>query len=101
MTFGLYLRSRFLIVAALSFPFSFIAAELPDVPTPLHPATNAYQGTTVIDNYEWLEDPSSPPVRDWIGLENARTRTYFDSLPFRNGIAQQLQQINTEESAKY
>jgi prolyl oligopeptidase len=82
-------------------PLAVAAADLPSVPTALHPATNGYNGVTVLDNYQWLEEASAPEVRDWTRLQNARTKAYYDGLPFRDGIAQQLLQLRTEESARY
>jgi len=77
------------------------AASLPTVPTSVHPVTNVYDGVVVVDDYQWLEDAASPAVRDWVRQQNERTHTYFERLPFREGIAQQLMQLRTEESARY
>jgi prolyl oligopeptidase len=82
-------------------PLSAWAASLPSVPTPTHPVTNIYHGQVVVDNYQWLEDASSPAVKDWTRQQNERTRAYFEKLPFRDGIAQQLTQLRGEESARY
>jgi len=62
--------------------------------------TNSYHGTTVTDDYQWLEKAGSPQTRDWTRSQNERSRAYFDSLPYRDGIAQQLTQIRGEESAR-
>jgi prolyl oligopeptidase len=75
--------------------------SLPLDPTPQHPVTNAYHGVTVVDNYQWLEDPSAPEVRQWVQRQNERTRVFFSRLPYRDGIAQQLLQLRSEESARY
>jgi len=64
------------------------------------PMTNSYHGTTVTDDYQWLEKAGSPQTRDWTRSQNERSRAYFDSLPYRDGIAQQLTQIRGEESAR-
>jgi prolyl oligopeptidase len=64
------------------------------------PTTNTYHGTSVTDNYQWLEKADSQKTRDWSRSQNARSRAYFDSLPYRDGIAQQLTQIRGEESAR-
>ena len=77
------------------------AADLPTVPAPLQPVTNYYHGVAIVDDYQWLEDASTPMVRVWTRLENERTRAYFAGLPFRDGIAQQLAQLRGEESARY
>jgi prolyl oligopeptidase len=78
-----------------------LAATLPSVPAPRQPATNVYHGVSVVDDYQWLETASVPAVREWTRLENERTREYFAQLPFRDGIAQQLLQLRSEESARY
>ena len=54
-----------------------------------------------MDDYQWLETASAPAVREWTRLENERTRDYYARLPFRDGIAQQLLQLRSEESARY
>jgi prolyl oligopeptidase len=54
-----------------------------------------------LDDYQWLEDTSAPAVRDWSRLENERTRAYFSRLSFREGLAQQLMQLRSEESARF
>jgi prolyl oligopeptidase len=77
------------------------AANLPEVPAPLKPVSNIYHGTSVIDNYQWLEEASAPEVPEWTRLQNQRTRTYLDALPCLQGIAQQLTQLKGEESARY
>src|SRR6266487_424958 len=82
-------------------PSLAFAAGLPSVPAPRQPVTNSFESVQVIDNYQWLEDASAAPVKEWTHLQNERTRGYFDRLWFRNGIAQQLMQLRGEESARY
>jgi prolyl oligopeptidase len=82
-------------------PALFAAANLPTVPTPQHPVTNYYHGVAVADDYQWLEESGTPPVRDWTREQNERTAEYFGRLPYREGIAQQLTQLRSEESARY
>jgi prolyl oligopeptidase len=77
------------------------AAALPSVPAPPQLVTNYYHGGPVVDGYQWLEDASGPAVREWTRLENERTRAYFARLPYHDGIAQQLTQLRSEESARY
>ena len=82
-------------------PLAAMAAALPSVPTPIHPVTNTYHGVAVVDNYQWLEDAAAPAVQDWVRLQNERTHAYFERLPYREGIAQQLLQLRSDESARY
>ena len=86
----------------LSFvPALVMAANLPSVPAPRQPVTNAYHGVTVVDDYQWLEEASAPAVREWTRLENERTRAYFAGLPYREGIAERLMKLRREEPARY
>jgi prolyl oligopeptidase len=78
-----------------------LADPLPPVPALPQWVTNRYHGTRVVDGYQWLEDAAAPAVREWTRLENERSRAYFARLPFRDGIAQQLMQLRSEESARY
>jgi len=80
---------------------SGFGAPLPSVPAPPEPVTNSYHGVRVVDDYQWLEDASTPAVRKWIALENERTRAYFARLKFRDAIAQQLTKLREDESARY
>lgn len=91
------------IVACLMalWPFLATATPLPAVPAPRQPVTNVYHGVLVVDDYQWLEHAASPPVREWTRLENERTRAYFARLSYRDGLAQQLTQLRSEESASY
>ncbi len=103
---GMLIGFRHLLPLSLSLELlAFVhlshGTELPKVPTPTEPVTNLYHGVMVVDPYQWLEDGSSPPVRDWIQEENKRTRAYFERLPFRAGIAQELMELRSEESARY
>jgi prolyl oligopeptidase len=96
--------------AVLIVPFVFASvfaslrtegASLPSVPTAIQPVTNTYHGVSVVDDYQWLEDASAPPVREWVRAQNERTRAYFSQLPYHDGIAEQLTQIRGEESARF
>jgi prolyl oligopeptidase len=94
----LWSKAAFLLVLL---PRLALAATLPSVPAPRQPATNVYHGVAAVDDYQWLEDAPAPAVREWTRLENERTRDYYARLPFRDGIAQQLLQLRSEESARY
>jgi prolyl oligopeptidase len=93
------LRFAILLPALAAMPRA--GAGLPSVPAPRQPATNTYHGVAVADDYQWLEDAQAPAVREWTRLENERTREYFAGLPYWQGIAQELGQLRSEESARY
>src|SRR4051812_17165845 len=98
--FNSFNRFFFCFFCSFVFTLSRASSPLPAVPTEQHPVTNSYQGVSVADDYQWLEDPAAPEVREWMRLQNERTRAYFNKLPFREGIAQQLLQLRTDESAR-
>jgi len=101
MTVQIGRLSHAFLLASLIGTFSGWTQSPPIVPTAQHPVTNVYHGVTVVDNYQWLEDAAAPEVREWMRQQNGRTRTYFSRLPYREGIAQQLLQLRSEESARY
>jgi prolyl oligopeptidase len=63
--------------------------------------TNMYQGTPVVDDYQWLENAAAPEVAEWSRQQNAASEAYFSHLPYRDGLAQQLMQIRSDESARW
>ena len=73
---------------------------MPSIPSDRHTVTNTYHGVSVTDDYQWLEDSKAPKVREWMRLQNERTRAYFKNLSYRDGIAQQLLQLRSDESAR-
>src|SRR2546423_3065418 len=89
------LLTTFLVALCIS-----TTAALPTVPASRQPVTNTYHATSVVDDYQWLEQAGTPSVREWSRLQNERTRGYFAGLPYREGIAQQLLQLRSEESAR-
>lgn len=82
-------------------PLGLPAASLPAASTERQAVTNGYHTTLVADDYQWLEEAASPRVREWMRLQNERTRSYFLHLLYRDSIAQQLFQLRSEESARY
>src|SRR5579859_743700 len=82
-------------------PLPGFGVDLPSVPTPRQSVTNVYHGVRVVDDYQWLENATAPEVRQWTQGQNERTRAYFSRLPYRDGIAAQLLQLRSEESARF
>ena len=80
-------------------------AQAPSIPTPpttvKRPATDEYHGIEVTDDYRWLENWDDPEVKQWSAAENARTRDYFNHLPSRPAIKEQLQQLIAASSGFY
>jgi prolyl oligopeptidase len=54
---------------------------LPSLPVAdVHPVTDDYFGTKIVDNYRWLEDAKSPETRAWIDEENKYTQQYLSQV---------------------
>src|SRR5438874_9498401 len=63
-------------------------------------ATN-YQGVTVEDPFQWLEEDNEPQVKAWSAAQNQRTRQYLDKLPDRAAIEKQLTGWYAKTSPSY
>jgi prolyl oligopeptidase len=50
-------------------------------------------GVTVPDPYRWLEDPSAPTTRAWVGAQDARTRATLAGLPQRDALARRFAEL--------
>jgi prolyl oligopeptidase len=55
----------------------------------------------IIDDYQWLENPAAPQVREWTARQNERTRAYYSHLSYRASLAEKLTKLRSEESARY
>ena len=76
-----------------------LSAEIPV--TPKHPVTNTYWGTSIVDNYQWLENFDDPAVQAWNAAENKISRAYLDKLPAREAVAEKLKQLYSATSPNY
>jgi len=98
---GFLATSSLLAGLAGSLVSTSLAAPLPVVDTAKKPVADAYHGVSVADDYQWLEESGAEPVKDWSRKQNDRTHAYLDQIPFREGIAQELMQLRSEESARF
>jgi len=65
------------------------------------PVSNEYQGMTVEDPYQWLEQDDDPEVKAWSAAQNQQTRDYLDKLPDRAAIEKQLTEWYAKTSPSY
>jgi prolyl oligopeptidase len=67
---------------------------LPSSPgTAVKPVTDDYFGTSIVDNYRWLEDAKSAETRAWIDEENSFTQQYLSQVSLRPQIVRRLTQL--------
>ncbi len=66
------------------------------------PVVDTLHGTTIVDNYRWLEGDNSDPnrmgqvtadVSAWTDAQNAHTRTVLDGLPGRQAVEDALRPL--------
>ncbi|HEU0275438.1 MAG TPA: prolyl oligopeptidase family serine peptidase [Candidatus Udaeobacter sp.] len=69
--------------------------------TPKKPVSTTYQGVTVEDPYQWLENDDAPAVKAWSDKQNRVTRQYLDQLPDRAAIEKQLKEWYAKTSPSY
>ncbi len=89
-----------LLLAALSISDSALAQGAPPA-TPKRPTQEVYFGTTIRDDFRWLEDWSSPETRAWVGAQNAYARAVLDSLPSRDAIRDRIAALRNSISPEY
>jgi len=61
---------------------------------PVRPVTDSYFGTTVTDNYRWMEDLKSPEVQDWMKGQAAYTKDFLAKLPGRDALFKRVQALD-------
>jgi prolyl oligopeptidase len=75
------------------------APEKPAAPILPYPATrrtdakDVIHGVEVLDPYRWLEDVSSPEVKEWMTAQDTLTRAELKKLGERDAIAARLKEL--------
>jgi prolyl oligopeptidase len=54
--------------------------------TPKEPVVDHCFGTSVVDDYRWLENAKSDETKAWVETQNVRARIFLDRLPDRPAI---------------
>jgi prolyl oligopeptidase len=70
------------------------AAPLSQPVAPVHPVTDTYFGTPVVDPYRWMEDLKSPEVQSWMKAQNDYTRDYLGHLPDRDALIKRVESLD-------
>src|SRR5271166_5568061 len=96
------MRTVHIFVVSSVIGLAAAAADLPPAPqTQKQPVVDYYQGVKVTDDYRWLEDSALPAVRQWSDAQNARTRSYLDTLPQRAEIGARVDRLIRSSSVSY
>ncbi|CAH1000496.1 Prolyl endopeptidase [Neolewinella maritima] len=79
-------------------PTTMRSTDYPNLPV-TYPETRTdgteddYFGTTVADEYRWLEDDNSAETKAWVQEENKTTFGYLEQIPFRKDIEERLTEL--------
>jgi prolyl oligopeptidase len=63
--------------------------------------TDEFHGTTVNEDYRWLEDGSDSAVKAWSDAQNAYARSVLDKLPGVDAIRARVAEIMSAETVAY
>ncbi len=55
--------------------------------------TDTYHGTTISEDYRWLENFEDPAVKAWTEAQNIHSRAHLDKLAGRQAIAKRVNEI--------
>ncbi len=94
-------RFLFIVATVAGVGLGDLRAAEPAPETPKKPVSTKYQGVTVEDPYQWLEEDNDPQVKSWSDAQNQRTRQYLDKLPDRAAIEKQLTEWYAKTSPSY
>src|SRR5438094_1293061 len=94
-------RFLFIVATVAGVGLGDLRAAEPAPETPKKPVSTKYQGVTVEDPYQWLEQDNDPQVKGWSDAQNQRTRAYLAKLPDRAAIEKQLTAWYAKTSPSY
>ena len=96
----LFLATPLLLLTACGTPKKGTTAEAnyPDIPvtypqTKTVDQTDEYHGTTVKDEYRWLEDDNAEDTKSWVTSQNEVTFDYLAQIPFRDKFAKRMEEL--------
>src|ERR1700740_658305 len=93
-TFLLRSSRVLLVAAALGTAVHLPAETLTQPVAPVRPVTDNYFGTTVTDNYRWMEDLKSPEGQKWMKGQAAYTKDYLNKLPERDALVKRIEALD-------
>ncbi len=77
------------------------ATLLPPPPAARKPQPHTYFGTTVVDDYTWLEDPKSPETQAFVDAENAYAQAFLGGISERARLHDRLEALMGQKTASF
>ena len=62
---------------------------------------NRYHGTTVRDEYQWMEDWADSATKKWVAGQNVYARSILDRLPSRSAIRDRVAELSRDIAPEY
>jgi prolyl oligopeptidase len=76
------------------------AAQAAPPAAALKPVTEVHFGTTVTDNYRYLENLKDPDVQAWMHAQADHTRAQLDKLPGRTALAERIHALANADARR-
>lgn len=96
-----HMRTSVLIAAMLALIAGCTPSKPPYPPTSRKPVTDTYYGTSVVDDYRWLDDKNDEAVKAWVAAQNELTRSILDRVGSRAAITARLRQLYGQNTVSY
>ncbi len=89
------------ICAALAGACTLAQAATTNPPVaPVRAASDTYFGTTVTDTYRYMEDLSSPEVRQWARAQDDAARAALDAIPGRAKLLARIRELEASDPSR-
>lgn len=86
---------KIMAISLLALTAAGVSARQPAYPVaPSDDTVDEYFGKKVADPYRPLEDDTSAVTAAWVKAQNRITRSYLDTIPFRDAIKRRLTALN-------
>jgi len=90
-----------LAIAAVAMLAAANAAALEYPATAKKPVSDTFFGTTVTDDYRWLEDGKDPAVKAWSEAQMKLTRSQLDAMAVRPALQKRLKELYSTAPIRY
>lgn len=89
------------ILAGLALACGLVVNALAATPgqpvAPVHPVTDTYFGSAVVDDYRYMEDLANPEITTWMRAQSDYTRGQLDALPGRPALLARIHALSNSD----
>lgn len=95
------MKTKVLFLLLISFVFITCSQkptlEKPPV-APVKPVTDTYFGTSITDNYRYMENVEDTTVQHWLKAESDFTKSVFDRIDARQGLIDKMYEFDSRRT---